>query len=702
MKQLACLILSLGLFSMPTKAQTPFWQQTSDSRILAGVLDLAADTKGVVYAGAYALAQDPPWAKGGVYRSTDDGGSWEHVGFDYCPVLATKGDTVFVIRRSDNVNTLYHSTTNGAMWHMAGSFQSGRLSDLLITRDGLFFAATESGIFRSLDGGITWTPINNGLGDPRINCLAEKDGAILAGSSTAGTFRSTNSGASWSGGGTVQVFSLVVGPGGDVFSGTNFGVFRSGDGGVTWAASGLDANNVYCLATTKNAIVAGCADGVHRSSDRGQSWAKVSDRSAIKMISSSKGYLFVADPSSGYEFVIRSFDLGSTWHATGFTGIWVLSILPRSGGDILAAAYGSFIFRSTDLGARWVQLTNGLASSLVVCLTETPDGLIFAGTDGAGIFRSSDSGANWIPVNEGLGPHTSVFALSSDVSGKILAACNDPNSTSGGVYVTADLGQRWNSLRTTSENVYSLCASNDGFVAAGTAGGKIHLSTDHGANWTPKSVANTTVRALLLSARGTLFAGSDYPGAVWRSDDRGSTWAAVSFNRSVSVTSLAADQTGAVWAGTYGEGAYRSTDGGKRWLAYNNGLKDLNVLSISVSRSGYVLAGTRESGVFRSSQPVTSVQKEENELPASFRLEQNFPNPFNPTTVIEFSLPVRSVIALKVMNVLGQEVATLASGEKEAGIYRVAWNASGLPSGSYFYRLQAGELTETKKLILIR
>jgi hypothetical protein len=89
-------------------------------------------------------------------------------------------------------------------------------------------------------------------------------------------------------------------------------------------------------------------------------------------------------------------------------------------------------------------------------------------------------------------------------------------------------------------------------------------------------------------------------------------------------------------------------------------------------------------------------------LPTKFQLHQNYPNPFNPSTTISYGLPVRSHVTLKIFNVLGQEVAALVSGPLEAGRYLVQWDAKGVASGVYLYRLQAGRLIETKKMMLMR
>jgi hypothetical protein len=88
--------------------------------------------------------------------------------------------------------------------------------------------------------------------------------------------------------------------------------------------------------------------------------------------------------------------------------------------------------------------------------------------------------------------------------------------------------------------------------------------------------------------------------------------------------------------------------------------------------------------------------------PSEFRLRQNYPNPFNPTTTISFTLPVQSFVSLRVFDAAGKEVAVLLAEELSAGTYSKEWNAARLPSGVYFYRLQAGSFTETRKLILLR
>ena len=89
-------------------------------------------------------------------------------------------------------------------------------------------------------------------------------------------------------------------------------------------------------------------------------------------------------------------------------------------------------------------------------------------------------------------------------------------------------------------------------------------------------------------------------------------------------------------------------------------------------------------------------------LPEEITLAQNYPNPFNPSTSIQYTVSSQQFVSIKVYNVLGNEIETLVNKEKPAGVYEVEWNATGLPSGVYFYQLKSDAFVETKKMILLR
>lgn len=96
------------------------------------------------------------------------------------------------------------------------------------------------------------------------------------------------------------------------------------------------------------------------------------------------------------------------------------------------------------------------------------------------------------------------------------------------------------------------------------------------------------------------------------------------------------------------------------------------------------------------------IEDDQQPTPPQFSLHANYPNPFNPRTMIGYQLPVSGWVSLKVYNILGEEIASLVDGMQEAGSREVEWNASGVASGVYYYRMQAGKFSDTKKLLLAR
>jgi hypothetical protein len=132
-------------------------------------------------------------------------------------------------------------------------------------------------------------------------------------------------------------------------------------------------------------------------------------------------------------------------------------------------------------------------------------------------------------------------------------------------------------------------------------------------------------------------------------------------------------------------------------------LGDQTVYTLTLNNT-YIFAGTEE-GIWRLKYPepgATTGIKSSQEIPGGFILEQNYPNPFNPTTTITYRLPVAGNVALKVYDVLGRPVAALVNERQAAGSHSVKFEPGGLPSGVYFYMLQAGSFVSTKKMILLQ
>jgi len=125
---------------------------------------------------------------------------------------------------------------------------------------------------------------------------------------------------------------------------------------------------------------------------------------------------------------------------------------------------------------------------------------------------------------------------------------------------------------------------------------------------------------------------------------------------------------------------------------------------LAVWIDGRETGSTRVYGCLVDANMYTAVEKgpDQSMIPEEFSLAQNYPNPFNPSTTIRYTLPQRSYVTLTVFNTLGQHVATLVNGDIDAGYHEAIFSAAGLASGVYFYRLQAGDFVQTRKILSIR
>ncbi len=356
-------------------------------------------------------------------------------------------------------------------------------------------------------------------------------------------------------------------------------------------------------------------------------------------------------------------------------------------GDIFAGTYAGGVYLSTNSGTSWTLVDSTLANTDISALAVI-DSNIFAGTSD-GVYISTNSGTSWTAVNKGL-TNTDVYALA--VSGSNIFA----GTWGGGVFLSTTSGTSWTSIDSglTSKDVGAF-AINGSSIFAGTYGG-VYLSTNSGTSWTATALINNDVYALAISD-STIFAGTQN-GNAYRSTNSGSNWTAVLNNYVYGFAVI----DGNIFAGTNGGGVFLSTNSGSNWVAVNSGLTDKNLYALAISNNT-IVAGTA-TGAWRRplSDMITGVNNNKSLLPQVYTLEQNFPNPFNPTTVIRYQLPIINFITLKVYDVLGKELKTLVNERQQAGTCSIRFNAANLPSGVYFYRLQAGSFTQTKKLVLLK
>jgi hypothetical protein len=222
-------------------------------------------------------------------------------------------------------------------------------------------------------------------------------------------------------------------------------------------------------------------------------------------------------------------------------------------------------------------------------------------------------------------------------------------------------------------------------------------------SWTQfnSGLLGKNIRVMAVTPDQTVFIQTTYSSSfdgAYRSIDRGQSWQRIDGNDPY-FNSLVASQSGDL-LGVSDDGVFRSSDDGATWVNIGTELGTFAQFhSIVVTPSGRILVGG--SYVYRKRE-VLSHSEESSTHPSGFSLEQNYPNPFNPTTNFGFRISDFGFVSIKVYDLLGREVATPVNEVKSPGEYSVSWNADGLSSGVYLYRLQAGTFVQTRKMMLLR
>ncbi|MGA2624391.1 MAG: T9SS type A sorting domain-containing protein [Bacteroidota bacterium] len=387
---------------------------------------------------------------------------------------------------------------------------------------------------------------------------------------------------------------------------------------------------------------------------------------------------------------------------------WVQTSAPRDAkiscfafnASMTFAGSDSGLLISTDRGFSWQTADSGLTNTYTVysCLV-LDSTTILVGTAFQGVFRSTDDGATWKAVNTGLTNH-GVYSLARSDS-NIFAA------TGAGVFRSTDKGTSWQRSGLTSGFIACLAVSakraDTSSILAGTGTGGVFRSTNNGSSW--KSIntglTNNTIWSIAI-VDSNIFIGTGTSG-IFLTTDNGASWNAVNTGLgNLNVQSFACVGKN-IFAGTYGGGVFLSGDNGANWLSVNDGLGNWNVNVLGLN-SGIIYAGIYGGGVWaRALHELVGVfHQSSSQSPLRFSLKQNYPNPFNPNTNFEFRIANFGFVSLKVYDMLGREVATLVNEVKQPGEYAVRWNAEGIASGVYFYRLTAGSCREVKKMLYLR
>lgn len=691
--------------------------------------------------------------------------------------LAWNGNDLFVGTK----NGVYRSTNRGQTWNPANSGMTGVSVNALATDGTNVIAGTPVGVFLSSNGGESWASINTGLNNLNVSSIVlvarpSWPTYFFATAWDSGIYRSTNDGASWSQFNTglpanqisalcsypIDLDSSIL-----VAAVIGRGVFRSTDYGESWSGinNGLPAMRpsmvfAYALAQTDSSLFVGTDQGVYRSTDVGASWTKFpgSPDGVVEMTVYDSS-LIASDGINVFRVALADtawtdISRGLPRNVYRTTTVHSFTFIDPN----LYVATDAGVLSSSNCGADWTNVSNGLDLAAVKCLTANGSDVYFTGQGGYNAYRSNDSGSSWTNIAGLTDYQVGAFAVSGS---RIVAGTVGPRMMAGSspALLSSDNGATWSVIENSPApltaqpygindqyifsgmqygygGVYrcsvdssiwgkayggppwwgmltfrSVCVSGPK-VYVGTDDLGVYFSSDNGVSWrsinTGLDTVNTSFSAIALNGP-TIFVGtastsiSTYvPRGVYRSTNNGLSWSGVNAGLPRANISALAVQGSKVFAGTDSNGIFLSTDNGEHWSQFNEGLPNLSVSSLARNES-YVYVGV-VGGVWRLplSEAVLSVSSQDNKSPATFSLGQNFPNPFNPSTSIRYQLPAAAPVTLKVYDILGREVQTLVNERQNAGVHSVIFDAGDLSSGVYFYTLQAERFKETKKFLLLK
>lgn len=335
---------------------------------------------------------------------------------------------------------------------------------------------------------------------------------------------------------------------------------------------------------------------------------------------------------------------GNTWQdATGNMGINVSVNKFTSIGNTVFAATALGVFSTTDKGTSWTLLNNGLMYSTKCVVANGSD--LYASNMLGQVYKSSNMGSSW----------SQIWITFPDKVNDILFHTNGIFIACADIYYSTNNGTSWNSENPPGMSLNTLYAVGNTIRAAGSGG---YINTNSTGGWVNEQPWGNWTFGFATVGSYVLHAG--IVGIFW-SSDYGVTW----------------NHPGTAY----------------QWM----------VNFYSMTQNGqYVFAGSTD-GIYRKTiASFTGITQTSNNIPDKFSLSQNYPNPFNPETNIKFGLPKQSHVSLIVYNQLGQSVAELVNSELAAGEYQYNFDAARLPSGIYYYKLQSGDFSETKKMILVK
>lgn len=595
-------------------------------------------------------------AGGELLRTTNGGLSWSKqviAGFDLNRIQFVDANNWFVC--GDSV-VILKTTNSGSLWNRYKYFDNGYnfyAKDIHFTSLSEGNAVIEPWIYRTTNGGVNWF-LSSGIQGQgkRIKFINSTTGYVL----TYGgpVYKTMNGGVNWNYPGPENVYQS---PWND-FDNTDTNIFF------------ICGKNGHILKTDNSFSTIMHIGGLE------MNFSKFSFYSLAGGVSVNSNFVLTTS-NCGNKWKIHS--LGSNnWFEPTFTSFRKVKFSSYSNGAVIADNSGPFTF-----------------SQLV--------------------YRSSDGGNSFYGL---IGGGTYQTAIDIEAVENTVYALGRFNSTSPQIY-RADAGSNWITQYTfnVSQFVSNIAFANvNTGIAAGYVNGTYQnfyaRTTNGGTNWTEYPLGLTKrIRQAVMLGDGNGFILRD-SGLISKTTDYGNSWETVLEQGISTFKSIFFFDIYHGYAVTNDNRLAFSSNGGSVWSLHDvsDPVRNINTVQFIDPLNGFIGG---DSVLFRTTDGgLTFVNITGSNLPVKYSLSQNYPNPFNPVTNIKFSIPLsRGVsgsagqgvfVKLIIYDLLGKEITTLINQQMQPGSYSVDWDASNFTSGVYFYSLIADDITETKKMVLVK
>lgn len=737
-----------GVFKSTDSGVT--WFSVFDDQAVLPIGDIAVDpvNSNIVYVGTgEANGGHNNFAGGGMYKSTNGGTNWEMIGLqntvsigriiiDPLNPLKVYAAAVGSYFGPNPDRGIYKSENGGLNWNkilfvtdstgaidiaidpvntnnlLAAMWQRTRYPN-----GGALYGRT-SGIYKTTNGGANWTALgaSNGLPNStttnvgRIGLSISKSNPNIAyslftnGSTYLGFFKTTNAGLNWTNanpGGTLQsgfsTFSWYFGnvrvhpTNPDIVFVLDFSIMRSTNSGTTWTDQTgfnihVDNHALAFKPGDPSTLLEGNDGGIYSSSNGGNSFTK------IAALPFTQFYEIGIDKTNPDRLYGGTQDNGTNRTTTGALNDWediyggdgfYVIVDPTNPNVIYAESQNGALGKSVNGGSTFSDATNGISSSektnwsTPVIMDPNNNNVLYYGTNR--VYRTTNGAGLWTAIS--------------------------PDLTNG------------NQARLGTVTTIGVAPANSNVIIAGTDDANVWITTNTGTNWTKVSttlpyrwvtrVAFDHVNENIAYVTFNGLKWKDPQPHVFRTTNKGQNWTDISNNlpdAPVNAFDIDPLRPNLLFVGS-DVGAYFSTNTGQSWAFLGTGLPMVSVYDFKIHPvARYLVAGTHGRSMYKIDlAQIVGVTSNSENIPDGFALEQNYPNPFNPGTKINYRSPSIGIVAIKVYDILGNEIAVLVNKRHEAGNYSIEFNANNLSSGIYFYSLYSnGILKDTKRMILVK